>query len=241
MFPMNKKTEKSRENSLFRKIRGFFITGLLVLIPIFITLWVTWWIYEKLTAWAIWSAENIPVLQKYTDSFWMQHSIRILSLLVIVTVFILVGQFARITVGERLIHFAQKLLLHLPIISFIYSTCKQVGDAIGNSASGSMFSKVVMFEYPNKGSYAIGFVTNENQESFEITEKIGSPVISVFMPTTPNPTSGFLFLLPRERCTFLNMSVSDAMKFIVSVGAVIPSGNLPEECKEAQKQEKNNF
>lgn len=219
----------------FRKIRGFFITGLLVLIPIFITLWVTWWIYENLTAWAIWTAENIPALEKY-DSFWMEHSIRIISLLLIVAVFILVGQFARITVGDKLIRLAQKILMHLPIISFIYSTCKQVGDAIGNSASGSMFSKVVMFEYPNKGTYAIGFMTNENEEAFEVTEKIGSPVISVFMPTTPNPTSGFLFLIPRERCTFLDMSVSDAMKFIVSVGAVVPRRELPVCMKETKKQ-----
>lgn len=221
----------------FKKLRGFFITGLLVLIPIFITLWVTWWIYENLTAWAIWTAENIPMLEKY-DSFWMQHVMRLVSLLIIVIVFILVGQFARITVGDRLIRLAQKILLHLPIISFIYSTCKQVGDAIGNSASGSMFSKVVMFEYPNKGTYAIGFMTNENEKAFEITEKIGSPVVSVFMPTTPNPTSGFLFLIPRDRCTFLDMSVSDAMKFIVSVGAIIPPGELPEGVKEAQKQKK---
>ena len=85
-----------------------------------------------------------------------------------------------------------------------------------------MFSRVVMFEYPCPGSYAIGFMTNENTEPFGVTEKLGRPVVSVFMPTTPNPTSGFLFLIPKERCTFLDMSVADAMRLIVSAGAVLP-------------------
>ena len=181
---------------VFSQTKGLLITGLFVVIPIFVTLWV--------------------------GSFWVQQGIRVISLILIVVLLIAIGQLARMTLGNRMITLAQKILLRLPIINFIYSTCKQIGDALWSSGGGSMFSKVVMFEYPCSGSYAIGFMTNENTEPFEVTEKLGKPVVSIFMPTTPNPTSGFLLLIPKERCIFLDMSVADAMRLIVSAGAVLP-------------------
>ena len=207
---------------VFSQTKGLLITGLFVVIPIFVTLWFAWFVYNLLTTWALAVMKQFHFLQNEIDSFWVQQGIRVLSLVVIVVLLILIGQLTRMTLGSRLILLAQKILLRLPIINFIYSTCKQIGDALWTSGGGSMFSRVVMFEYPCPGSYAIGFMTNENTEPFEVTEKLGRPVVSVFMPTTPNPTSGFLFLIPKERCTFLDMSVADAMRLIVSAGAVLP-------------------
>ena len=119
------------------------------------------------------------------------------------------------------------MLLKLPLINFIYSTCKQIGDTIMSSKKGNMFRQVVLFEYPRKGCYAIGFMTNENTpENSEAARRLGKgDLISVFMPTTPNPTSGFLMLIPRDECIMLDMSVSDAMRMIVSCGTVLPGVN----------------
>jgi len=146
-------------------------------------------------------------------------------------VVLLVGQLTKMTVGLRLIGLGQKLLLHLPLVSFIYSTCKQIADAM-QTTSGGMFHQVVLFEYPMPGSYAIGFLTNDNTEPSEVSERLGKPLVSIFMPTTPNPTSGFLLMIPKDKCIFLDMSVSDAMKLIVSVGTVLPGQKAQEIAKQ---------
>lgn len=231
---MNDKENKSRletvKEFLIVRMKGLLLTGLFVVIPFAVALWMAWWLYDVLTVWAIYFAEHIklPGWDGEETSFWLKHGIRILSLILIIVVLILIGQLAKLTLGKRVIDLTQKLLLHLPIVNFIYSTCKQIGDAV-RSSSGGMFHQVVLFEYPMKGTYALGFVTNENKESFEVTEKIGCPMVSVFIPTTPNPTSGFLLLIPRENCIFLKMSVAEAMKLIVSVGTVLPGQKVPEE------------
>ena len=98
-----------------------------------------------------------------------------------------------------------------------------------------MFNKAVLFEYPRRGSWAVGFLTNENKEQFEVTRVLGKELVSVFIPTTPNPTSGFLFLIPRDECHILNMSVSEAMAFIVSCGAVVPPDKAAVLTEQAEK------
>lgn len=210
-----------------RSIPGFLrsriITGFFVVIPVFLSLWVAAFLYSKLTQWAVGiSREYFPQFHQAADDFWMEQGIRVISLLLILVLLFIAGQLMRLAIGRKLISLMQKLFLKLPIINFIYSTCKQIGDALWSSKEGNMFRQVVLFEYPMKGCYAIGFLTNENKRDFEVTQKLNAPMLSVFMPTTPNPTSGFLMFIPRENCIFLNMSVSDAMRLIVSCGAVTP-------------------
>ena len=210
-------------------VKGLLLTGLFVVIPFLAAVWMSWWIYDLLTVWAIGLADKLqlPGLNGENASFWVNQGIRILALIFMILVLLLVGQLTKLTVGLRLIGLGQKLLLHLPLVSFIYSTCKQIADAMQTS-SGGMFHQVVLFEYPMNGSYAIGFMTNENTEPSEISDRLGKHLISIFMPTTPNPTSGFLLLIPKEKCIFLDMSVSDAMKLIVSVGTVLPGQKVQE-------------
>jgi uncharacterized membrane protein len=134
-----------------------------------------------------------------------------------------VGALTRNTIGNRIIRFAEWFLLKAPMIRIVYSTIKNISDAIRSHKSG-MFSKVVLFEYPRKGTYSIGFVTNEDNSEWEIENKLdGEKTISVFVPTTPNPTSGYLLFLPIDQLTYLDMHVSDAMRLIISGGAVTPS------------------
>ena len=211
------------DKSFLNRMKNLLFTGLLVVVPFLVAVWMSWWIYDVLTVWAIGLADklDLPGMDGETSSFWVRQGIRILALVFMLLVLLLVGQLAKLTLGRRLIGLGQKLLMHLPLVSFIYSTCKQIADAM-QTTSGGMFHQVVLFEYPMPGSYAIGFLTNENTEPSEITEQLGKPVVSIFLPTTPNPTSGFLLMIPRDKCIFLKMSVSDAMKLIVSVGTVFP-------------------
>ncbi len=217
------------DKSFLNRLKNLLFTGLLVVVPFLVAVWMSWWIYDVLTVWAIGLAAklNLPGMEGEALSFWVRQGIRILALFFMIVVLLLVGQLTKLTLGRRLIGLGQKLLMHLPLVSFIYSTCKQIADAM-KSTSGGMFHQVVLFEYPTSGSYAIGFLTNENTEPCEITERLGKPVVSIFMPTTPNPTSGFLLMIPRDKCIFLKMSVSDAMKLIVSVGTVFPEQKAQE-------------
>ncbi len=221
---MNDKT------GLMNHLKNLLLTGVFVVVPVGAAIWLSWWIYDLLTRWAIGLAEKLhmPGFEGENFSFWLGHGIRLLAIILMVAALILVGQLAKLTLGRRLIDLGQKILLHLPLVNFIYSTCKQIADAM-QSSSGGMFRQVVLFEYPKEGSYSIGFVTNENLDPNEITEALGKQLISVFIPTTPNPTSGFLLMIPREKCIFLKMSVSDAMKLIVSVGTVLPGQKPPSE------------
>lgn len=207
----------------FQFFRNMIVTGALVAVPVLLSLWVAWYLYSHLTDWGIKLANTLNLMSGLPD-FWRTQIIRVLALVVVMVVLFFLGVLTKITIGRRLIARAQALLLKVPLVNFIYSTCKQIGDTIMSSKSGNMFQQVVMFEYPRKGCYAIGFMTNENTpENSEAARRLGKgDLISVFMPTTPNPTSGFLMLIPREECIMLDMSVSDAMRLIVSCGAILP-------------------
>ncbi len=224
-----------KNKSFIARLKSLLLTGLFVVVPFLAALWLSWWIYDLLTVWAIGLAEkmNLPGLEGENASFWVNQGIRILALIFMIVVLLIVGKLTELTLGRRLIWLGQKLLLHLPLVSFIYSTCKQIADAM-QSSSGGMFRHAVLFEYPSAGSYAIGFATNDQTDD-EITDKLGTPLVSIFLPTTPNPTSGFLLLVPRSKCTFLSMSISDAMKLIVSVGTVLPGQTADEIKKTAGK------
>jgi len=147
--------------------------------------------------------------------------IRIGTIIVILCGIFSVGQIAKITLGRNFIRWAQMLLLKLPILRIVYSTCEQIGETVKTS-QGGLFKQVAMFEYPRKGCYAIGFITNFNEEKFEVNEHLNDEVYSIFMPTTPNPTSGFLMFIPKRECVILKMSVAEAMTLIVSGGVILP-------------------
>lgn len=197
------------------------LAGIFITVPIFVSLWIAWFIYDALTSWGVEFSEKIDFGMEISE-FWKIQIVRIASLLLMTLVLLTIGAIARNTIGKRIVETFQKILLKIPFIKTIYSTSRQVGDALWNANGGDMFNKAVLFEYPRRGSWAVGFLTNENKEPFELTRVLGKELVSVFIPTTPNPTSGFLFLIPRDECYILNMSVSEAMAFIVSCGAVVP-------------------
>jgi len=207
----------------FLVFRNMIVTGIIVAVPIVLSLWVAWYLYSHLTGWGLTLADSMGLMSEL-PVFWRTQIIRALALIVVLGALFFLGVLTKITIGRKVIARAQALLLKVPLVNFIYSTCKQIGDTIMSSKKGNMFRQVVLIEYPRKGCYAIGFMTNENtQENSEAARRLGKgDLISVFMPTTPNPTSGFLMFIPRDECIMLEMSVSDAMRLIVSCGAILP-------------------
>ena len=207
----------------FLFFRNMIVTGLIVAVPVILSLWVAWYVYSRLTGWGLTLANSLGLMSGLPP-FWRTQVIRVLALVVVLAALFFIGVLTKNTIGRRVIGTAQALLLKVPLVNFIYSTCKQIGDTIMSSKSGNMFQQVVLFEYPRKGCWAIGCMTNENTpENSEAARRLEKgTLISVFMPTTPNPTSGFLMLVPREECILLDMSVSDAMRLIVSCGAILP-------------------
>ncbi len=198
-------------------IRNRIFAGLLLVVPLGFSLWVAGFLYFKLTGWAV-NIMSHFVSRPYPE--WWMHCVRIGSIIIILVLLFFIGQLARYKVFRMLINFTEWSVMKVPMLNTIYSTCRQIGNAIW-APEGGMFSKVVLFEYPRKGIWVIGFLTNENRDhDWELHEKSGEDLISIFLPTTPNPTSGFLLFVPREDCQILDMPVSEGMRLVISGGAV---------------------
>lgn len=206
---------KKTENNFFRWFKRRFLAGVLALVPLLVTFWLAGFLYVKLTSWAVKLVQHFaPELH---DLFWIQQAIRIATLLIIIVILLLVGEFMRYKLGRIFARFTEWILLRLPILRSVYITSRQIGEALW-TPKGNMFRQVVLVEYPRKGIYTIGFLTNENKKEWELSVKTNKQLLSIFIPTTPNPTSGFLLFIPREDCQFLDMKVSDGMKLVISGG-----------------------
>lgn len=203
---------------MFRSIRTAFITGLLILLPLGVTAFTVGFVLDRIGNPASelffrFIDENIRDLPT------IGISLQIVSLLIVVSIITILGYFSRIFIGQLLFNFFERILGKVPLINLIYNTVKQIVDTFTQQQK-AVFQEVVLIEYPRKGVYAIGFLTNRAKG--EIQALTGEELVNVFVPTTPNPTSGFLLMLPRESVISMQMSISDGMKLIISGGAVVP-------------------
>jgi uncharacterized membrane protein len=194
-------------------MRKYFITGLLVLIPLAITIWV-------LTLLINFMDQSLLLLpQAYRPEalfgFYIPGIGAILTLLII----FITGLITRNFFGRKLLGFGEKLLLRIPVANTIYSSVKQVSDTLFSS-KGNAFRKALLVQYPRAGSWTIAFQTG--QPGGELTTHLDGEHVSVYVPTTPNPTSGFFLILPRKDVIELEMSVDTALKYIISMGVVGP-------------------
>ncbi len=216
-------------------LRNRLVTGLLIMAPVLITLWVVKFAYIETTNF------TVDIVNDYGKDYFKEiglnikfidPAVRILTLFVVIAFLILIGQLTSWKLGKFVINTTEKIILKIPMLSTVYSTCHQIGEAL--SPRGGMFRKVVMFEYPRKGMWAVGFVTNENkgEKGQELKALVNDEsLISVFVPTTPNPTSGFLLLIPNDELNYLDISVADGMRLVVSGGAVTPHDSKKKEEK----------
>jgi len=234
---------KEKYKPVWMIIRNRIVAGLFVVVPMVISLWIAYFIYTKLTEWSVGLIQSIfrafaeknffgagflAYLGSHVHDFWFISLVRIAALIIICALLLGIGQLAKYALGRRLIAITEWLMMKVPMLNTVYSTTRQIGDAIW-APGGGMFRQVVLFEYPRKGIYVIGFVTNENKGPWEIGAKTGKDLVNVFLPTTPNPTGGFLLFIPREDCIFLDMDVAVGMRLVISGGAVtsVVMNNLP--------------
>ena len=198
-------TLKKKKISILAKLRNYFITGIVVLVPIGITLYLTKFFVSI-------SANLIP--PGINPNNYLPFAIPGLEILLSIIFITLIGGLSLSFIGKKILQVFNDLLKKIPILRTIYSAIGQMTETLAPK-SGSKKS-VVLIEYPRKGSWAVGFATKENKG--EMAEKTNQKLINVFVPTTPNPTSGFLLMFPIDDVIYLNMSFEEASKFIVSAG-----------------------
>ncbi|HPF78413.1 MAG TPA: DUF502 domain-containing protein, partial [Alphaproteobacteria bacterium] len=156
----------------------------------------------------------------YNPNTYLPVEVPGLGLIIAVVFFIVVGWFARNFLGRLLVRISEYIVERLPVISTIYGAIKQIFETVMASQSDA-FKEVVMFEYPRKGMWVMGFVTGSTKG--EVQSLTDTEVVNVFLPTTPNPTSGFLLFVPKKDLTYMNMTVEEGIKMIVSGGIITPA------------------
>ena len=214
--------------TFFAGWRASFFTGLAVTLPALLTLAAVKWIFGTISSFTDTLLFFLPYVldpkEVYENGqsgamFWYWS---LLALLLAAALISGVGLLARYYVGKRIIEWLDAVMMNLPIFNKFYGAIKQVNEAF--SGDKNSFKTVVLIEFPGPGNFSVGFITNEAQGEIKI--KSGKNLVGVFIPTTPNPTSGFLILVPEENVTKLDMSVADGIKYIVSLGSIAPE-NLP--------------
>lgn len=206
------------KRSLSARLRTYFLTGVVVAAPISITIYLTWLFVVTV------DRRITPLIPaKYNPETYLPFGIPGLGLIVVLLFLTLLGMITANFFGRSLLNLGERLVDNLPVVRTIYGTLKQIFETIISQSSMS-FRDVVMVEYPRRGLYAIAFVT-ANTEG-EIATRMGKPMINVFLPTTPNPTSGFLLFVPKEDVTYLDMSVEEGVKYVISAGLVTPPEKL---------------
>ncbi len=212
---------------IFTKMRGMlkglkrsFITGLIVLMPLGVTFFVIRFLLEKIgqPASVLFFGSWINNLDKQ----WVEFFASLLSILIVIGIITIFGWLSKFFLGKALLNFAEGLIQNIPFINTIYNTVKQIVGTIGQNKK-AIFQKAVLVQFPSQGLYSIGFLTNRSKG--ETQEKTKENVCNVFVPTTPNPTSGFLIMVPENKLVILDMTVGDAIKLIISGGTVAPVSN----------------
>ena len=197
------KIEKKR--SFFTKIRNYFITGIVVLIPIGITVYFTLFLITI-------SSKILP--NEINPNHYLPYNIPGLEILISLFLITFIGWLSLSFLGKKFLNIFNNLLKKIPILRTIYSAIVQMTETF--TKNDEKKKNVVLVEYPRKGSWAVGFATKEN--SGQMSDKTKRELINVFIPTTPNPTSGFLLMFPKEDIIYLDLTFEEASKFIVSAG-----------------------
>ena len=198
--------EKKKRKSFTLILRNYFITGVVVLIPIGFTLYLSKILIGL-------SSKLIP--QNINPNNYLPYSIPGIEIIISIIIITVVGGLSLSFLGKRILKLIDDLFRRIPVLRTIYSAILQMTETFSNK-DGNDKKSVVLIEYPRKGVWAVGFATKENQG--EMSKKTNQKLINVFVPTTPNPTSGFLLMFPIDDVIYLDMTFEEASKFIVSAG-----------------------
>jgi len=202
-------SKEEKKSSFLSRFRNYFIAGIVVLIPIGISMYLTIILVSI-------SSKILP--KEINPNHYLPYDIPGVEIITAILIITFIGWLSLSFLGKRMLNILNRILKRIPILRTIYSAIVQMTETFTKNDKGK--KNVVLVEYPRKGSWAVGFATKEN--SGEISNKTGKKLINVFVPTTPNPTSGFLLMFPKDEVIFLDLSFEEASKFIVSAGTSNP-------------------
>jgi len=241
--PPHSLIEPRRRASLFARARGNFLTGLAVVLPVGLTIWLIWTLTGWIDGWvlplvpgAYHPEELINHLVGNTDPQspdWITVNIRGVGVVVFLVFTVIVGWLAKGLIGRSFLRSAEGLVDRMPVVRSVYNGLKQIVETVF-SQSDTSFKTACLIEYPRRGIWAIGFVSTRAKGEIAAKTPTEEEVMSVFLPTTPNPTSGFLLYVPKSEVIELEMSVEDAAKLIISAGLVYPNGKDAKAALEAE-------
>ena len=211
-------------SGLLAGLRNSFLTGLVVIAPVALTIWLIWSVIGWIDGFVLPFIPNLYHPDNILNTIFGQDvavNIRGLGVVVFLLFTTFVGWIAKGFLGRSLIRFGENLVRRMPVVRSIYSGVKQIAETVFAQSDRS-FEKACLIEYPRKGIWAIGFISTDAKGEVKYKVKAKSDLLSVFVPTTPNPTSGFMLFFPRSDVIELDMSIEDAAKLVISAGLVYP-------------------
>ena len=204
----------ARKRGLLARLRTYFLTGIVVSAPVGITIWLIWLFV------AFVDHTVVPLIpDAYNPSDALGVSVPGIGVIVVLLVVTIIGFLVTNFFGRFMVRMGENMVARVPVVRTIYGVLKQIFDAVLAQSEGA-FREVVLIEYPRKGIWVLGFVTSNTQG--EVQRVTPHEMVNVFLPTTPNPTSGFLLFVPRKDCITLDMSVEEGVKLVISGGIVSP-------------------
>lgn len=217
--PFDDESEHHRKRrGIFGSLRASFLTGLVVIAPIGLTLWLIWTVAGWVDSWVL---PFVPVWLRPDQ--YVGLNIRGIGVFVFLIFTVLVGWLAKGIIGRSLIAWAEGLVQGLPVVRSVYNGLKQIAETVFAQSEAS-FDKACLVEYPRKGIWAIAFISTSAKGEIAGKIPLEQDKTAIFLPTTPNPTSGFLLFVPKRDVIELDMTVEDAAKLVISAGLVYPNG-----------------
>ncbi len=193
------------------RLRNYFLTGLIIAGPVGITLYIMWWFINLVDGW----------VKPFLPETYLPFSVPGVGLIFAVTALIVIGALTANLFGRSLVNYGERIVSRMPVVRSVYRALKQIFETVLSQSSAS-FQKAGLIEYPRKGLYAIVFIATETSGEILTKTEEENGLLSVFLPTTPNPTSGFLLFVPRADIVILEMNVEEAAKMVISAGLVVP-------------------
>jgi len=210
---------------MLRNLRNAFVSGILLIAPVGVTIFVINFLIQRI---------GVPTREVFfffippsaITSIWAEYFLYIGAVFVVVILITVLGWFSQRLIGRFFVNTFERIVNTVPFVRSVYNTVKQIRDTFVEQEK-AVFQKAVLLEYPRRGTWVLGFLTGRGKG--EVQYRTEADLLNIFVPTTPNPTSGFLLMVPREDVRELDMAIADAMKLIISGGAVAPPWNPQEE------------
>ncbi|MGB0900615.1 DUF502 domain-containing protein [Halocynthiibacter sp.] len=215
------KEDRRHRPSRFAGLRASFLTGLVVIAPIFLTAWLIWNLVGWIDSWVL---PFVPA--ELMPEQYIGINLRGLGVIIFLIFTAIVGWMAKGLFGRSLLGMGERIVDRMPVVRSIYNGLKQIAETVFSQADNT-FKKACLIEYPRKGLWAIAFISTSAKGEIKKDIPEDDDIMSVFLPTTPNPTSGFLLFVPRKDIVELEMTVEDAAKLVISAGLVYPNSKDP--------------